>query len=168
MLPDIYLTGSYLKYSEPGPLRKQPRDYFTNFYADLLALKNRDLDHESLFLGDQLNFSELGDLLFQDLDLQKVLKEAQLLTCAFWSHEFDQDHACGAYFVEKYQLSAKVTDLTDCGNLSPFLGMNCVPPAKLRKPIKYIFIFVHVAIDTVSGRFLRIFGHPNQPAYFKF
>ena len=43
-----------------------------------------------------------------------------------------------------------------------------VPPAKLRKPIKYIFIFVHVAIDTVSGRFLRIFGHPNQPAYFKF
>ena len=63
------------------------------------------------------------------------------------------------------QVSQTLRTIVLLENLIPTL---CVPPAKLRKPIKYIFIFVHVAIDTVSGRFLRIFGHPNQPAYFKF
>lgn len=119
-MSNLFISNIYYK-TVVDKGSKIPRPHFIRYYDDLYQLEREEsVDSESHLAGAQLSYAELGDIIFQDCKLNKLKKMLDLMVVTYWSHEFDPDHACGAYFCHRHGLNCRILDICDQGILSPF------------------------------------------------
>jgi len=125
-MPNLYLEKIFYE-SLPDLPRRSPRERFVKYYSDLHATENLAVaESESFMQGGQYSFAQLGDKMLQKLQTEKLLEQLNLFVLTHWSHEFDPDVACGAYFCERYKLPSVSFDVIDQGILAPFSAIKVI------------------------------------------
>lgn len=123
---DIFLTSAHAKILTREQ-KKTPRWRFMKYYIDLFNLYGKTLPESIFTEGSQYSYSELGEAVLDELDLQGKLKNLDIFVASYWANEFDPNHAsCGAYFSEKYQFQCKTFDVCEQGTLSAFTGIKII------------------------------------------
>ena len=101
-----------------------PRKRFIRYYADLYALEHGDeITPISYMAGSQYTYAELGKEVLSQCQKDSVFDNLDLMVVCYWSHEFDPDDFCGAYFCDLYNIYGKSFDICDQGLLSPITAL---------------------------------------------
>lgn len=108
----------------PNRIPREPRERFIRYYHDLHHLEKSQFSKLDVFTFTlQYTYAELGEAILDKCKNDNILKNLDLLIVCYWTHEFDPDYSCGAYFSDKYRLKGTSFDICDQGIMSPITAL---------------------------------------------
>jgi hypothetical protein len=156
----IYVSAAHHTVLPARTLRREPRQRFVEYEADLHRAAGRTLDPASLTRGDQYTYAELADTLVDRIG-PAPLAALDALVTSYWTPEFDPDvSAFGPYLHHRYALDCESFDVVDLGSLAPVLALQILLGSLRADPATTSAALIAVEQNTVPQ---EIGGHIPGP-----
>lgn len=123
----IYIADHYYcQLAEKNYTR--PKTRFLAYYDDLYAMEevNDYYTEDSYMNSHQYTYAELGKSVLEQCFQKHNVCSFDLIVVSYSGHEYDPDHAFGAYFCNLYGIQCRMFDICDQGIISPFTAMKII------------------------------------------